>query len=92
MLSANQVSKDYRTASGRLTILSGVDLTVESGAAVSIMGPSGSGKSTLLYILGGLEPPSGGTITLDGRDLYGLKDDELTAFRRDRIGFSATGR
>ena len=87
MLSANQVSKDYRTASGRLTILSGVDLTVESGAAVSIMGPSGSGKSTLLYILGGLEPPSGGTITLDGRDLYGLKDDELTAFRRDRIGF-----
>jgi lipoprotein-releasing system ATP-binding protein len=87
VLRVQQVSKDYPSANGRLTILSGVDLTVEPGAAVSIMGPSGSGKSTLLYCMGGLEPPTGGRVLVDGQDLYALRPDELTTFRRDRIGF-----
>jgi lipoprotein-releasing system ATP-binding protein len=87
VLSVTQVSKDYPSPNGRLTILSGVNLDVASGAAVSIMGPSGSGKSTLLYVLGGLESPTAGTVKLDGQDLYQMKDDQLSTFRRDRIGF-----
>jgi lipoprotein-releasing system ATP-binding protein len=87
MLTVTQVSKDYPAPNGKLTILSGIDLKVEPGAAVSIMGPSGSGKSTLLYILGGLEPPTSGHVRLDDQDLYELTDDALSGFRRDRIGF-----
>ena len=68
MLIADRVSKSYRTPRGDLPILEGVSLSLARGAAVAIMGPSGSGKSTLLYILGALDPPSSGTVTLDGRD------------------------
>src|SRR5689334_14378896 len=57
------------------------------GDAAAIMGPSGSGKSSLLYILGGLEPPSSGTITLDGRNPYQLKPADLATFRNEEIGF-----
>ena len=87
MLAVQQVSKEYASPSGPLRILSNVNLSLETGSAISIVGPSGSGKSTLLYILGGLESPTSGTVSLDGRDVYQLKDDELAAFRRDSVGF-----
>jgi lipoprotein-releasing system ATP-binding protein len=87
MLIADRVSKSYRTPRGDLPILNGVSLSLARGAAVAIMGPSGSGKSTLLYILGALDPPSAGTVTLDGRDPYTLGEREQAAFRNERIGF-----
>ena len=74
---------------GELTIraLSGVDLRVSSGEFVAVMGPSGSGKSTLLHLIGLLDTPDSGTISVGGRDTAGLSDDELTALRRDELGF-----
>jgi lipoprotein-releasing system ATP-binding protein len=87
MLIADRVSKSYRTPRGDLPILNDVSLSLARGAAVAIMGPSGSGKSTLLYILGALDPPSSGTVTLDGRDPYTLGEREQAAFRNERIGF-----
>ena len=87
MLIADRVSKSYRTPRGDLPILNGVSLSLARGAAVAIMGPSGSGKSTLLYILGALDPPSSGTVTLDGHDPYKLGEREQAAFRNERIGF-----
>jgi lipoprotein-releasing system ATP-binding protein len=68
-------------------VLSGVSFEMAPGDAAAIMGPSGSGKSSLLYILGGLEPPSSGTIALDGRNPFQLKPAELAAFRNKEIGF-----
>jgi putative ABC transport system ATP-binding protein len=67
--------------------LDGVDLTIEAGEMVAIMGPSGSGKSTLLHVVGALESPTSGTIAVGGRNYEGLDDKELTALRRDHIGF-----
>ncbi|HET8821960.1 MAG TPA: ABC transporter ATP-binding protein [Thermoleophilaceae bacterium] len=67
--------------------LDGVDLRIEAGEMVSVMGPSGSGKSTLLHIIGALESPTSGTIAVAGRQYEGLSDKELTALRRDHIGF-----
>ena len=87
MLIADRISKSYRTPRGDLAILNGVSLSLERGAAVALMGPSGSGKSTLLYVLGALEPPSSGTVTLDGRDPYKLDERAQAAFRNERIGF-----
>jgi lipoprotein-releasing system ATP-binding protein len=87
MLEISGVSKQYPTPSGPLTVLSGVSLSLGRGEAAAIMGPSGSGKSTLLYIAGALEPPSSGTVLLDGRDPYGLREKELAAFRNRSIGF-----
>ena len=87
LLSVTQVSKEYLSPSGALSILSNVNLSLETGACISIMGQSGSGKSTLLYILGGLEAPTSGTVSLNGKDVYQLKDDDLAAFRRDSVGF-----
>jgi putative ABC transport system ATP-binding protein len=71
----------------RVTALEHVDLHIAQGELVSIVGPSGSGKSTLLNLIGGLDRPSAGTITLDGERLDGLADDGLTAVRRDKLGF-----
>jgi lipoprotein-releasing system ATP-binding protein len=87
MLEARNVSKSYPTARGPLTILSGVSLSLEQGEAISIVGPSGTGKSTLLYILGALEPPTSGSVTLDGRDPFTLSDKDLSAFRNKEVGF-----
>lgn len=71
----------------RVTALEGIDLQVGAGEMVSIVGPSGSGKSTLLNLIGGLDRPTSGRIRIEGRDLGGLPDDELTRIRRDKIGF-----
>jgi len=87
LLAVDSVSKEYASPSGPLRILSNITLNLEPGSSISIMGPSGSGKSTLLYILGGLEAPTSGTVTLGGRNVYQLKDDALAAFRRDSVGF-----
>ncbi|MCR4999222.1 MAG: ABC transporter ATP-binding protein, partial [Lachnospiraceae bacterium] len=67
--------------------LRGVNLTVEKGEFVAIVGTSGSGKSTLLHMLGGLDHPTSGTVTIDGKELGNMKDEELTIFRRRKIGF-----
>jgi len=77
----------YPTPAGPLSIVNDVSLELPQGSAVSIMGPSGSGKSTLLYLLGALEPPSSGTITLDEQNPFLLDAKRLAAFRNQRIGF-----
>ena len=87
MLNANRLSKSYPTPAGELTVLRDVTLTLNAGDAACVMGPSGSGKSTLLYIIGGLEPPTGGTVQLDGKDPYALSPDALAAFRNHDVGF-----
>jgi lipoprotein-releasing system ATP-binding protein len=87
VLQVESVSKYYPAPNGRLDILLDVSLSLARGDAVSIMGPSGSGKSTLLYILGALEPPSSGTVTLEGQNPFQLKPKELAAFRNKQIGF-----
>ena len=87
MLRVKRVSKDYPTPAGPLSIVSDVSLELPEGSAVSITGPSGSGKSTLLYMLGALEPPSSGTITLDDQNPFLLDARKLAAFRNQRIGF-----
>jgi len=87
MLAVNRISKSYPTPRGPLTVLSEVSFSLAPGDAAAIMGPSGSGKSSLLYILGGLEPPSSGTVTLDGRNPFELDPDALAAFRNRSIGF-----
>ncbi len=87
MLEVENVSKEYSTPAGPLRIVSDVSLSLPGGSAVSIMGPSGSGKSTLLYLLGALEPPSNGTITLNGQNPFQLNPKQLAAFRNRQIGF-----
>lgn len=87
MLKAEHISKDYATPAGSLSIVNDVSLELPQGSAVSIMGPSGSGKSTLLYMLGALEPPTSGTVTLDGENPFVLDAKKLAAFRNQRIGF-----
>lgn len=87
MLTATQLSKTYPTPGGDLTVLRDVSLSLNDGESACVMGPSGSGKSTLLYILGGLEPPSTGTIDLNGTNPYALSADGLAAFRNRDVGF-----
>ena len=87
MLKVDNVSKEYPSPRGTLSIVSDVSLSLSRGDAVSIMGPSGSGKSTLLYMMGALEPPSRGTITLDGQNPFDLNAKALAAFRNKEIGF-----
>jgi lipoprotein-releasing system ATP-binding protein len=87
MLEVSAVAKEYPTPRGPLAVLSGASLSMNRGDAAAIMGPSGSGKSTLLYIVGGLEPPTSGHVTLEGRDPYQLGEKELAQFRNRKIGF-----
>ena len=87
MLEVSKISKHYSTPRGLLTVLSEVTLSLAPGDAVAIVGPSGIGKSSLLYILGGLDPPSAGSVSLGGRNLYALAPSELAGFRNTQIGF-----
>jgi lipoprotein-releasing system ATP-binding protein len=87
MLEISNVTKQYPSPRGPLTVLSGISLALNRGQAAAIMGPSGSGKSTLLYIAGALEPPTAGTVTLGGVNPYTVSDKDLAAFRNQSIGF-----
>jgi lipoprotein-releasing system ATP-binding protein len=87
MLNVAHLSKEYPTPRGPLAVLSDVSFSLATGDAAAIMGPSGSGKSSLLYVLGALEPPTSGTITLDGRDPFQLPAAQLAAFRNESVGF-----
>jgi lipoprotein-releasing system ATP-binding protein len=87
LLIVDHIAKSYATPRGPLPILEGVSFTLAPGSALCIMGPSGSGKSTLLYVLGTLEPPTSGTVTLDGRDPFRLPEPALAAFRNREVGF-----
>jgi len=87
MLKVHDLSKAYETARGPLQVLSHVSFDMAPGDAAAIMGPSGTGKSSLLYLLGGLEPPSSGTVTLDGTNPYQLDAKALAAFRNKSVGF-----
>jgi lipoprotein-releasing system ATP-binding protein len=87
MLTVANLTKEYPSPQGALAVLSDVSFSLAPGDAAAIMGPSGSGKSSLLYVLGALEPPTSGTVTLDGRDPFQLPSAELAAFRNTSIGF-----
>ena len=87
ILQTSGLKKYYGTGDTRVKALDGVDLRIEQGEFVAIVGTSGSGKSTLLHMLGGLDRPTAGTVTVDGKDIFGLKDEALTIFRRRKIGF-----
>jgi lipoprotein-releasing system ATP-binding protein len=87
VLKVSDVGKQYPTPRGQLTVLSGVSFSLSPGDAAAITGPSGSGKSSLLYMLGALEPPSQGTITLDGQNPFDLTAAALADFRNASIGF-----
>ena len=87
ILSTKNLRKIYGTGESEVHALDGVDLQVEKGEFVAVVGTSGSGKSTLLHMLGGLDRPTSGTVTVDGKDIFMLKDEELTIFRRRKIGF-----
>jgi putative ABC transport system ATP-binding protein len=87
ILETNQVSKQYQMGEVTVDALVAVDFTVAEGEFVAIMGPSGSGKSTLLHLLGGLDGPSDGEVTLAGKHLAKLNDKEVTLIRRRNVGF-----
>ena len=87
MLTVSGVGKSYPSPQGDVPVLADVSLSLAAGDAAAVMGPSGSGKSTLLYILGALEPPTTGTVTLDGRNPFTLPARDLAAFRNKEIGF-----
>nr|WP_233158989.1 ABC transporter ATP-binding protein [Actinophytocola xanthii] len=85
--SAEELTKVYGSGDSRVVALDAVSVDFHSGRFTAIMGPSGSGKSTLMHCVAGLDTPTGGRVRLGGVDLTGLADDELTALRRDRVGF-----
>jgi putative ABC transport system ATP-binding protein len=87
MIRCTEVRKVYRQGDNEVTALAGVSLEIPRGAFAVVMGPSGSGKSTLLHLIGGLDRPSAGEILVDGRLIGQMADDEVTLFRRTRIGF-----
>ena len=87
ILQTRDLKKYYGAGDTQVKALDGVDLSVEQGEFVAIVGTSGSGKSTLLHMLGGLDRPTSGTVTVDGKDIFALKDETLTIFRRRKIGF-----
>ena len=87
ILETKDLRKVYGSGDTEVRALDGVDLTVEKGEFVAVVGTSGSGKSTLLHMLGGLDRPTSGSVTVDGKDIFSLKDEALTIFRRRKIGF-----
>lgn len=87
ILSTSDLKKIYGSGENEVNALAGVDITVEKGEFVAVVGTSGSGKSTLLHMLGGLDHPTSGSVTVDGKDIFSLKEEELTIFRRRKIGF-----
>lgn len=87
LIKAEGLSKVYGGGENKVTALHRANLQIAEGDFISIMGPSGSGKSTLLHLLSGLDFPTEGRLSYDGKDIYGLNDKELSAFRRRRIGF-----
>ena len=87
ILQTRDLKKYYGQGDTRVKALDGVDLCVAQGEFVAIVGTSGSGKSTLLHMLGGLDRPTAGTVTVDGKDIFTLGDEALTIFRRRKIGF-----
>ncbi|MBO4913338.1 MAG: ABC transporter ATP-binding protein [Butyrivibrio sp.] len=87
ILHVTDLKKTYGSGDTAVEALKGVSLSVEKGEFIAIVGTSGSGKSTLLHMLGGLDRPTSGTVSIDGKDIFTLKDEELTIFRRRKIGF-----
>ena len=87
MIEIRDLKKTYRVGEIDVHALRGVDLSVKRGEFVAIVGPSGSGKSTLFHILGGLTPPTSGSIHIDGRDLLGMSEAERTNLRKTGVGF-----
>lgn len=87
VLETKELKKYYGTGENRVCALNGINLKVEQGEFLTIVGSSGSGKSTLLHMLGGLDRPSAGSVVVDGKDLFSMKEEALTIFRRRKIGF-----
>ena len=87
ILETKELRKVYGSGDTEVRALDGVNLTVEKGEFLAVVGTSGSGKSTLLHMLGGLDRPTSGSVTVDGKDIFSLKDEALTIFRRRKIGF-----
>jgi lipoprotein-releasing system ATP-binding protein len=87
LLQAKNIHKIYLNGKRELEVLSGIEVAVEKGKFVAIVGPSGAGKSTLLHILGGLDKPTRGRVTVDGKDIYSLSDAALSQLRNTRVGF-----
>lgn len=87
ILQANDLTKIYGSGENAVHALDGVSFSVEKGEFVAVVGTSGSGKSTLLHMLGGLDRPTSGSVTVDGKEIFSLKDEALTIFRRRKIGF-----
>ncbi len=87
ILETKDLRKIYGSGEAEVRALDGVDLRVEKGEFAAVVGTSGSGKSTLLHMLGGLDRPTSGSVTVDGKDIFSLKDEALTIFRRRKVGF-----
>jgi len=86
MIETHDVTKSYRSGEGLMEILHGVSLSIPAGQCAFIVGPSGSGKSTLLHLMGAMDHPTSGRVTIDGLELTKLTEPELDTFRRDKIG------
>ena len=87
ILETHELKKIYGSGDAAVHALDGVDLAVSKGEFLAVVGTSGSGKSTLLHMLGGLDRPTSGTVTVDGKEIFSMKDEALTIFRRRKIGF-----
>ena len=87
VLKTEELTKIYGAGDSEVRALDGVNLSVEQGEFVAVVGTSGSGKSTLLHMLGGLDRPTSGKVFVEGKDIFGVKDEALTIFRRRKIGF-----
>lgn len=87
ILETNQLCKFYGTGENQVKAVNHVNIQIQQGEFVAIVGKSGSGKSTLLHMLGGLDTPTSGSVILSDKDLYSMKEDQLAVFRRRKIGF-----